>query len=55
MIFLVGAFVIGILMAKLVELPAIQLRDRLFPSRGSNPLVAGSRTLEIESATRRAA
>ena len=28
-----GAFVIGITMAKVVELPTIKLRDRLFPTR----------------------
>jgi peptidoglycan/LPS O-acetylase OafA/YrhL len=32
-LYLAGAFVIGIAMAKLVELPTLRLRDRLFPSR----------------------
>jgi peptidoglycan/LPS O-acetylase OafA/YrhL len=31
-LYLVGGFVIGITMAKLVELPTLRLRDRLFPS-----------------------
>jgi peptidoglycan/LPS O-acetylase OafA/YrhL len=32
-LYLVGAFVIGIAMAKLVELPTLRLRDRWYPSR----------------------
>jgi len=32
-IYMIGAFVIGIAMAKIVELPTLRLRDRLFPSR----------------------
>ena len=32
-VYLVGAFVIGIAMAKLVELPTLRLRDRWYPSR----------------------
>lgn len=31
--YVVGTFLVGILMAKLVELPVLKLRDRLFPSR----------------------
>ncbi len=41
-IFLVGAFVIGIAMAKLVELPTLRLRDRWFPSRTTGPIPAAS-------------
>lgn len=39
-IFLVGAFVIGIAMAKLIELPTLRLRDRWFPSRTASPVLA---------------
>lgn len=41
-IFLGGALVIGITMAKLIELPTLRLRDRLFPSRTINPMPATS-------------
>jgi peptidoglycan/LPS O-acetylase OafA/YrhL len=39
-IFLVGAFVIGIAMAKLVELPTLRIRDRWFPSRSAGPILS---------------
>lgn len=32
-IFIVGSIVIGIVMAKIIELPALKLRDRFYPSR----------------------
>jgi peptidoglycan/LPS O-acetylase OafA/YrhL len=32
-LYFVAAFVIGVLMAKLVELPTLRLRDRWYPSR----------------------
>ena len=38
-IYLVGAIVIGIVMAKLLELPTIRLRDRWFPSRSGDATV----------------
>jgi peptidoglycan/LPS O-acetylase OafA/YrhL len=37
-LYLGGAFVIGIAMAKLLELPVLALRDRLYPSRSGNAL-----------------
>jgi peptidoglycan/LPS O-acetylase OafA/YrhL len=33
LLYFVGAFVIGVAMARLVELPMLRLRDRLYPSR----------------------
>ncbi len=39
-VFIVGAFVIGIVMTKLVELPTLHIRDRLFPAR-TNDMAAG--------------
>jgi hypothetical protein len=30
---MIGAFIVGVAMAKIVELPTLRLRDRLFPSR----------------------
>ncbi len=35
-IYMMGAFVIGIAMAKLLELPALRIRDRMFPSRSAS-------------------
>jgi peptidoglycan/LPS O-acetylase OafA/YrhL len=35
MLYVVGAFVIGIAMAKIVELPLLKIRDRWYPSRSS--------------------
>jgi peptidoglycan/LPS O-acetylase OafA/YrhL len=35
-LYLIGAFVIGIAMAKLVELPVLRFRDRKFPSRSAD-------------------
>lgn len=40
-LYLGGAFVIGIAMAKLLEFPVLALRDRLFPSRAGNALAMG--------------
>jgi peptidoglycan/LPS O-acetylase OafA/YrhL len=37
-LYLAGAFVIGVSMAKLVELPTLRLRDRLYPSRTATTL-----------------
>jgi hypothetical protein len=34
-IYLLGAFVVGIAMAKLIELPVLRIRDRWFPSRSA--------------------
>jgi peptidoglycan/LPS O-acetylase OafA/YrhL len=36
-LYVVGAFVIGVAMAKIVELPLLKLRDRRYPSRSSEP------------------
>lgn len=38
LLFLAGAFVIGIVMAKLLELPVLKFRDRMFPSRSGGAL-----------------
>ncbi len=38
-----GSFCFGIVMAKLVELPVLRLRDRLFPSRSPGAVAVGSR------------
>jgi len=46
-LYLVGALAVGIAMARLVELPVLRLRDRLYPSR-SGSLAAG---VEHESAS----
>jgi len=55
-IFLVGAFVIGIAMAKLVELPTLRLRDRWFPSRTTGPVLAPlSSSQESATSARQAA
>ena len=37
-LYVVGAFVIGVAMAKIVELPLLKLRDRRHPSRSSGPI-----------------
>jgi peptidoglycan/LPS O-acetylase OafA/YrhL len=37
-IYLIGSLVIGIIMAKVVELPALRIRDRWFPSRSKGPI-----------------
>jgi peptidoglycan/LPS O-acetylase OafA/YrhL len=49
-LYLVGAFVIGIAMAQLVELPTLRLRDRLYP-----PRTEGERTNQRLDAPARAA
>jgi len=36
-VYVAGSFAFGVLMAKLVENPALALRDRLFPARGTEP------------------
>jgi hypothetical protein len=54
-IFLVGAFVIGITMAKLIELPTLRLRDRWFPSRTASPILATPPTQESAEPARQAA
>jgi peptidoglycan/LPS O-acetylase OafA/YrhL len=43
-LYVAGSFAFGVLMAKLVENPALALRDRLFPARSTEPpeRVAGS-------------
>ena len=47
LIYIFGSIVLGIVMAKLVELPVLKLRDRIFPSR-SKSLVkpAGERVMQ---------
>jgi peptidoglycan/LPS O-acetylase OafA/YrhL len=43
--YLVGSLVLGVVMAKLVEIPALRLRDRWFPPRSRGPIeerVSGS-------------
>ena len=42
----VGAFVLGLVMAKLVEMPALRLRDRWFPSR--SPGAIEQRTTQVQ-------
>jgi peptidoglycan/LPS O-acetylase OafA/YrhL len=54
-IFVVGAFVIGIAMAKLVELPTLRFRDRLFPSRSGSATDLASQVEAPATAARQAA
>jgi peptidoglycan/LPS O-acetylase OafA/YrhL len=54
-IFLVGAFVIGIAMAKLIELPVLKFRDRWFPSRSGNAVLSEQQEAEITAPARQAA
>lgn len=54
-IFFVGAFVIGIAMAKLIELPTLRLRDRWFPSRTASPVLATLPAAESAEPARQAA
>ena len=54
-IYMAGAFVIGIAMAKLLELPVLRLRDRMFPSRGGNAILPGPRVAEPTTPARQAA
>lgn len=54
-IFFGGAFVIGITMAKLIELPTLRLRDRLFPSRTASPILASSPVPTADPSARQAA
>lgn len=37
-VYMVGSIVAGMLMARIVEIPALALRDRWFPSRGVGPI-----------------
>lgn len=53
-IYLVGAFVIGIAMAKLLELPVLRIRDRWFPSR-SGPIEAKGMPTPAAQQVRKAA
>jgi peptidoglycan/LPS O-acetylase OafA/YrhL len=53
-IYAVGAFVIGVVMAKLIELPLLKLRDRLYPSRSGEILTINT-LLRLEPAARLAA
>jgi hypothetical protein len=43
----VASVLVGVLMAKLIELPVLRLRDRLFPSRSS--MIAASHPEPIQS------
>lgn len=54
LIYMGGAFVIGITMAKLLELPVLKFRDRMFPSRSGGALETAP-TADIRSAEPRAA
>jgi peptidoglycan/LPS O-acetylase OafA/YrhL len=54
-IYLVGAFVIGISMAKLLELPVLRFRDRLFPSRSVGATLLESPSAESAALARNAA
>jgi peptidoglycan/LPS O-acetylase OafA/YrhL len=38
MIYLIGSLVIGVIMAKIVEVPVLRLRDRWFPPRSKGPI-----------------
>ncbi len=55
LLYMVGAFVIGISMAKLVELPVLAFRDRMFPSRSGIPTATTPTTAELVPAARTAA
>lgn len=44
-LYLAGSLLIGVVMAKVVEVPALALRDRWFPSRASGRLVVGDSML----------
>jgi peptidoglycan/LPS O-acetylase OafA/YrhL len=37
-VYLIGSLAVGVFMAKLVEVPALHLRDRWFPSRTAGPI-----------------
>jgi peptidoglycan/LPS O-acetylase OafA/YrhL len=37
MAFFVGSFLVGVVMAKLIEFPMLRLRDRWFPAGGRSP------------------
>ena len=53
--YLVGAFVIGIAMARLLEMPCVRFRDRMFPSRSGTAIVAPSDSGAPASPARQAA
>jgi hypothetical protein len=52
-IYMAGAFVIGIAMAKLLELPVLRFRDRMFPSRGGNAISSAPQVAEPAIPARR--
>jgi peptidoglycan/LPS O-acetylase OafA/YrhL len=52
-IYMAGAFVIGIAMAKLLELPVLRFRDRMFPSRGGNAILSAPQVAEPATTARR--
>lgn len=54
-VYFVSAFVVGIVMAKLVELPTLRLRDRWFPSRSDLPTANTPSLPQTAPATRQAA
>jgi len=54
-LYLGGAFVIGIAMAKLLELPVLAFRDRMFPSRSGSALATMPLHGEQTASARRAA
>jgi peptidoglycan/LPS O-acetylase OafA/YrhL len=54
-IFVFGAFVIGIAAAKLVELPTLRFRDRLFPSRAGGPMLSNVPATDVADSVRQAA
>ena len=54
-IYMAGAFVIGIAMARLLELPVLQFRDRMFPSRGGNATLPGAQVVAPTTPARHAA
>jgi len=53
LVFVVGCVILGIIMAKLVEVPALKLRDRVFPSRSKvtpvTPYVAAETSRSVAS------
>jgi peptidoglycan/LPS O-acetylase OafA/YrhL len=55
LIFLAGAFVIGIVMAKLLELPVLNFRDRMFPSRSGSALELSDAAGDRPTSARQAA
>ena len=39
LVYVIGSFVVGVIAAKIIEVPTLRLRDRWFPSRADEPIV----------------